>query len=67
MRTPQADQFEQHLSHQLSKRLGAVPVLVPILRRLQVAEIVDRHCPGKEKVSQWMGGTVLEDTLAVCA
>jgi transposase len=47
----QADRFEQHLTNQLSKWLGAIPVLMPILRRLQVAETVDRHCPGQEKVS----------------
>ena len=47
----QADRFEQHVTNQLSKWLGAVPVLMPIFRRLRVAEIVDRHCPGKEDVS----------------
>ena len=51
MSTSQADKFEQHLTNQLSKWLGAVPVLMPIFRRLQVAETVDRHCPGKEQVS----------------
>jgi len=53
----QADQFEKHLTNQLAKLLGAVPVLMPIFRRLQVAEIVDRHCPGKEEVSH--GTTVV--------
>ncbi len=57
MRTSQAEQFEQHLAHQLSKQLGAIPVLMPILRRLQVAQIVDQHCPGKEQVSH--GTTVV--------
>ena len=56
MSLSQADRFEQHINNQLSKLLGAIPVLFPILRRLQVAEIVDRHCPGKEEVSH--GSTV---------
>jgi hypothetical protein len=47
----QTAQFEQHVSNQLSKSLGAIPVLMPIFRRLQLAETVDRHCPGNEKVS----------------
>lgn len=51
MSASQADSFEQHLTNQLTKRLGAVPVLMPIFRRLQVAKVVDRHCPGKETVS----------------
>jgi transposase len=51
----QADRFERHLTNQLSKWLGAIPVLMPIFRRLKVKEIVDEHCPGKEEVSH---GTV---------
>ena len=47
----QADRFQQHVNNQLSKWLGAIPVLFPILRRLKVAQIVDRHCPGEEEVS----------------
>jgi transposase len=47
----QAAQFEQHVDNQLSKSLGAIPVLVPILQRLHVIETVDDHCPGKEGVS----------------
>jgi len=57
MSASQADRFEQHLTNQLSKLLGAVPVLMPIFRRLQVAEIIDRHCPNKEEVSH--GTTVV--------
>jgi transposase len=52
----QADKFEQHVTNQLSKWLGAIPVLYPILRQLKVAEYVDEHCPGKEDVSH---GTVI--------
>jgi hypothetical protein len=46
----QADRFEQHIANQLSKWLGAVPVLMPIFRRLRVAETVDRHSPGKNDI-----------------
>jgi transposase len=53
----QADRFEQHVNNQLSKWLGAIPVLFPIFRRLKVAQIVDRHCPGEEEVSH---GTTVE-------
>jgi transposase len=47
----QAAQFEQHVNNQLSKSLGAIPVLFPILRRLRVDEIVNRHSAGEEQVS----------------
>jgi transposase len=53
----QAARFEQHVSNQLSKSLGAIPVLFPILRGLRVMEIIDHHCPGKEEVSH---GTTIE-------
>ena len=52
----QADRFEQHVTNQLSKWLGAIPVLYPILHQLKVSEHVDGHCPGKEDVSH---GTVI--------
>ena len=55
----QADRFERHVSNQLSKWLGAIPVLFPILRRLKVAQIVDRHCPGEEEVSHGVTVDVL--------
>jgi transposase len=53
----QANRFEQHVNNQLSKYLGAIPILLPILRRLQVAQIVDRHCSGREEISH---GTIVE-------
>ena len=90
MSRSQADQFESHVTNQLSKSLGALPVLLPILGRLRVRETVDKHCPGKEtvphgittlvlalnrlmapkplyKVNEWLGETVLEDTLGLPA
>jgi transposase len=51
MSTSQADQFERHVTKQLSKMLGALPLLLPIFRRLRVVETVNAHCPGKETVS----------------
>jgi len=53
----QAARFEQHVNNQLSKSLGAIPVLFPILRRLGVRKIIDQHCPGREEVSH---GTTIE-------
>ena len=53
----QAERFEQHVNNQLSKSLGAIPVLLPILRHLQVAETISCHCPGEEQVSH---GTTTE-------
>jgi transposase len=53
----QAERFEQHVNNQLSKSLGAIPVLLPILRQLRVAETIDCHCPGEEQVSH---GTTTE-------
>jgi hypothetical protein len=53
----QAERFEQHVNNQLSKSLGAMPVLLPILRELQVAETINRHCSGREQVSH---GTTTE-------
>jgi len=53
----QAAQFEQHVSNQLSKSLGAIPVLYPILRRLRVDQIVNDHSGGEEEVSH---GTTVE-------
>ncbi|MDQ4075371.1 MAG: IS1634 family transposase [Chloroflexota bacterium] len=52
----QAEQMEQYVTTQLTKWVGAVPLVLPILKRLQVAEIVDEHCRGKEQVPH---GTVV--------
>lgn len=50
-------QFDAHVNNQLSKWVGAIPMVMPIFRDLQLAEIVDEHCPGKEEVSH--GTTVM--------
>jgi len=53
----QAERFEQQVNNQLSKWIGAIPMLMPILGDLEVVDIVDKHCPGKEQVSH--GKTVI--------
>lgn len=50
-------QFEAHVNNQLSKWVGAIPMVMPIFQDLKIGEIVDRHCPGKEEVSH--GTTML--------
>jgi transposase len=50
-------QFDAHVNNQLSKWVGAIPMVMPLFRDLNLAEIVDEHCPGKEAVSH--GTTVL--------
>jgi transposase len=53
----QAAQFEQHVNNQLSKSLGAIPVLFPILHELGIAQTINRHSAGEEEVSH---GTTVE-------
>ena len=53
----QANQFEQHVNNQLSKWLGATPVLLPIFRRLGIAQAVNKYCSGREEISH---GSVIE-------
>lgn len=55
----QADRFEQHINNQLTKRIGAVPVLMPIIQRLGIAEIIDEWCPGKEDISHGVVVSIL--------
>lgn len=50
-------QFEAHVNNQLSKWVGAIPMVMPLFRDLNLVEIVDEHCPGKEEVSH--GTTVM--------
>ena len=59
MRASQADQFQQHVHNQLSKWVGGIPMLMPILQELGIGEIVDEHCPGKEQVSHGTAITAL--------
>jgi transposase len=47
----QAELYEEHLNKQLSKQLGAIPVLLPILEALGLVETVNHYCPGRDSVS----------------
>ena len=61
MNSSQAERFqkqlEAHVSNQLSKWVGAIPMVMPIFRELNLSQIVDKHCPGKEAVNH--GTTVM--------
>lgn len=63
MSKSQANRFEQqliqHVTNQLSKWVGALPMVMPILRTLRVAEIVDEHCPGREEVNHGTSVAIL--------
>jgi hypothetical protein len=86
----QALEFSSSTDEQLSRWLGAIPVLMPILQRVNVVSIINRYCPCQAdvdegtaalimvlnrlmsprplyKVADWMGETVLEDTLGISA
>lgn len=41
----QAIEFEANLDQQLSRFVGAIPVLIPIFRKLNVVSIINRYCP----------------------
>jgi transposase len=43
--------YEEHLNKQLSKQLGAIPVLLPIFEALGLVETVNRYCPGRDTIS----------------
>ena len=51
----QALAFSSSLDKQLSRWLGAIPVLVPIFQRLNVVSIINRYCPCEADVDE---GTV---------
>jgi transposase len=55
----QAERFEQYVDNQLSKWIGAIPMLMPIFKRLNIAQIVNAHCPGKEQISHGTTVTIL--------
>jgi len=52
----QAIAFSSGLDKQLSRWLGAIPVLVPIFQRLHVVSIINRYCPCEADVDE---GTVV--------
>lgn len=47
----QAEMYEAHLNKQLSKQLGAIPVLLPIFEALGLVETVNHYCPGRDTIS----------------
>ena len=51
----QATEFSSNIDEQLSRWLGAIPVLMPILQRLNVVSIINRYCPCQADVDE---GTV---------
>jgi hypothetical protein len=40
----QAKKFASSIDTQLSRWLGAIPILIPILQRLNVVSIINRYC-----------------------
>ena len=51
----QALEFEANLDQQLSLFIGAIPVLIPIFRQLNVVGIINRYCPCQADIDE---GTV---------
>ena len=51
----QANAFKSNLDQQLSKWLGAIPVLIPIFQRLNVVEVINRYCKSEADIDS---GTV---------
>ena len=50
-----ASSFASNVDKQLSRWLGAIPVLIPIFQNLNVVSIINRYCPCKADVDE---GTV---------
>ena len=50
-----AESFASNVDTQLSRWLGAIPILIPILQRLNVVSIINRYCPSNADVNE---GTV---------
>ncbi len=51
----QAVEFASNIDEQLSRWLGAMPILLPILQNLNVVSIINRYCPCQADVDE---GTV---------
>ncbi len=51
----QAIEFSSNIDEQLSRWLGAIPILLPILQRLNVVPIINRYCRCEADVDE---GTV---------
>jgi transposase len=48
----QAIEFASSVDEQLSRWLGAIPVLIPIFQRLNVVSIINRYCPCQADVDE---------------
>jgi len=48
----QAKKFASSIDTQLSRWLGAIPILIPIIQRLKVVSIINRYCPSNSDVSE---------------
>ena len=51
----QSAQFAAHVDKQLSRSLGAIPILFPIVQRLNLVSIINQYCPSRADVDS---GTV---------
>ena len=55
----QADTFSSVVDKQLSKWLGAIPLLIPIFEKLNVVEIINRYCPCEADIDSGTVGLIL--------
>jgi hypothetical protein len=56
-----AENFSSNVDTQLSRWLGAIPILIPIIQSLDIVSIISRYCPSKADVNE--GTTALVLTL----
>ena len=55
----QALEFSSNIDEQLSRWLGAIPVLMPILQRVNVVPIINRYCPCEADVDHGTAALVM--------
>ncbi len=55
----QAIEFSSSIDEQLSRWLGAIPILLPILQRLNVVSIINRYCPCKADIDEGTVGVIM--------
>jgi len=54
-----AESFASNVDTQLSRWLGAIPILIPILQRLNVVSIINRYCPSNADVNEGIVALVM--------
>jgi transposase len=59
MSMSQAIEFASSIDEQLSRWLGAIPILLPILQSLNVVSIINRYCPCQADVDEGTAALVL--------